>query len=37
MHPAIMWQLAADHIQELRSSAKDGRRAHQARRHPEPT
>jgi hypothetical protein len=36
MHPALIWQLAADHVRELHSSAKDGRRAHQAQHPPEP-
>jgi len=32
MHPAIMRQLAADHIRDIRAEAEDGRRARQARR-----
>ena len=32
MHPAIMGQLAADHIREIHAQAEDERLAHQARR-----
>ena len=32
MHPAIMRQLAADHIREIHAEAEDERRARQARR-----
>jgi len=32
MHPAMLWQFAADHIQELITQAGDVRRAREARR-----
>ena len=32
MHPAVMGQLAADHIREIHMKAEDRRLAHQARR-----
>ncbi len=32
MHPAIIRQLAADHIREIHAEAEDDRRARQARR-----
>lgn len=32
MHPVILQQLAAEHIQEMLAKADDARRAHQARR-----
>jgi hypothetical protein len=36
MHPAIMRQLAADRIREIRLEAEDKRRARRARRHAPP-
>lgn len=32
MHPAILRQLAAEHLQQMLAEADDARRAHQARR-----